>query len=80
MNPRYLGRGHKSTKTCALGAAKRKQYRVAAMSTITLRRQFIAYGDVLEQVEVFKYLRRLMAMDDNNAEAAQTQLCKARRA
>ena len=40
---------------------------------------FTAYGDVLERVEVFKYLGRLMAMDDNDIQAVRSNLRKARK-
>jgi hypothetical protein len=36
------------------------------------------HGDVLEQVEVYKNLGRMMAQDDNNAQAIRAQLRKAR--
>ncbi|KAL9183034.1 hypothetical protein ACHAXT_004821 [Thalassiosira profunda] len=64
------GRGHHATKRKA-----------AVDSAIALRRQFTAYGDenVLDRVEVFKYLGRLLAMDDNDAQAVRAQLRKARK-
>ncbi len=40
--------------------------------------QFLVQGDVLECVEVFKYLGCLLAQDDNDAQAIQQQLQKAR--
>jgi len=36
-----------------------------------LEQDFSAYGDVLEMVEVFKYLGRLLAFDDNDIQAVQ---------
>ena len=44
---------------------------------MALRRQFTIHGDVLERVEVFKYLGRLLAQDDNDAQAIRQQLQKA---
>ncbi len=41
--------------------------------------KFEVYGDVLERVEVFKYLGRQLSMMDNNAHAVRAQLVKARR-
>ncbi len=43
-----------------------------------LRRLFMAYGEELERVEVFKYLGRLIAYDDANTQAMQSNLRKAR--
>ena len=40
---------------------------------------FTAYGEDLERVEVFKYLGRLMAMDDTDTQAIRDNLCKARK-
>jgi hypothetical protein len=58
---------------------ERKQQREAAISlALALRQQFLVYGDVLEQVEVFKYLGRLLAQDDNDIQAIRAQQRKAR--
>jgi hypothetical protein len=46
-------------------------------SALALQRQFTVHGDALEKVEVFKYLSRMMAQDDNNAQAMWHQLHKA---
>ena len=35
-------------------------------------------GDVLERVEVFRYLGRLLSQDDDDIQAVRSQLCKAR--
>jgi hypothetical protein len=44
---------------------------------LALRRQFTVHEDVLERVEVFKYLGRLLAQDNNDAQAIRQQLQKA---
>ncbi len=41
-------------------------------------KRFTAHGEELEQVEVFKYLGRLLSHDDNNALAIQANIRKAR--
>jgi hypothetical protein len=45
---------------------------------LALRQQFTIQGDVLERVKVYKYLGRMMAQDDNDAQAIRAQLRKAR--
>jgi hypothetical protein len=46
---------------------------------LALRQQFSVHGDVLEWVEEFKYLGRLLAQDNNDIQAiCCTQLQKAR--
>ena len=45
---------------------------------VALRQQFSVHGDVLEWVEVFKYLGRLLAQDDDDIQAIRAQLRKAR--
>jgi hypothetical protein len=57
---------------------RRKQQEAAITSVLALRQQFSVHGNMLEQVEVFKYLWRLLAQDDNNIRAIRAQLQKAR--
>jgi hypothetical protein len=51
---------------------------VAVTSALALRQQFTVSGDVLKQVEVYKYLGQMMAQDDNDTQALRAQLWKAR--
>ncbi len=44
---------------------------------MALRQQFTIHGDVLKRVKVYKYLGRMMAQDDNDAQAIRAQLRKA---
>jgi hypothetical protein len=46
--------------------------------TLALRQQFSVHGEALERVEVFKYLGRLPAQDDDDIQAIRAQLRKAR--
>ena len=39
---------------------------------------FKVHGDMLERVEVFRYLGRLLSQDDDDIQAVRSQLCKAR--
>ncbi len=76
VDPQYPR--HRFTKECQLGVARKKQREAAVTSTLALRQQFSVHGDMLEQVEVFKYLGRLLAQDDNDIQAIRAQLRKAR--
>jgi hypothetical protein len=69
---------HINTKECMMGTARRHQRDMAVCSALALRQQFTVHGDVLERVEVFRYLGRLLSQDDNDIQAVRSQLCKAR--
>ena len=38
---------------------------------------FMVHGDMLERVEVFRYLGHLLSQDDDDIQAVRSQLCKA---
>ncbi len=69
---------HPYTKECQVGVEWRKQREAAVTSALALRQQFSVHGDVLEQVEVFKYLGRLLAQDHDDIRAIHAQRQKAR--
>ncbi|EJK74492.1 hypothetical protein THAOC_03826 [Thalassiosira oceanica] len=69
---------HEQSKLCREGAERKAQYASAAANARALDVEFTAYGETLERVEVFKYLGRLMAMDDNDMHAVRHNLKKAR--
>ena len=71
--------GHQQTKYCKDGWAKTQQYEARIASCKAMDMRFTAYGDELEMVEVFKYLGRLIAMDDNDGRALHNNLKKARK-
>ena len=74
-----FGSWRTQAETSASAVERRVQHEAAANSVRSLQKQFTAYGEPLERVEVFKYLGRLMAYDDNDAQAINTQLKKARK-
>jgi hypothetical protein len=76
VNPCYPR--HMQTKECQVGVERRKQRETAISSAMALRQQFTVHGDVLERVEVYKYLGRMMAQDDDDIQAVRAQLRKAR--
>jgi hypothetical protein len=61
-----------------MGTARRHQRDMAVRSALALRQQFTVHGDVLERVEVFRYLGRLLSQDDDDIQAVRNQLRKAR--
>ena len=66
------------TKECQVGTDRYTQRESAIASALALRHEFTVQGDMLERVEVFKYLGRLLAQDDNDAQAIRHQLRMAR--
>ena len=61
------------------GEARRAQHAAAATSIKALKACFTVYKEELERVEVFKYLGLLLAFNDNDSQAMQTNLMKARK-
>ncbi len=61
-----------------MGTARQHQRDMGVRSALALRQQFTVHGDVLERVEVFRYLGRLLLLDDDDIQAVWCQLCKAR--
>ena len=78
-SPDALATTHYSSQLCKNGEVRKQQREAATASVQALEVNFTAYGDILERVEVFKYLGRLMAMDDNDIPAARHNLRKARK-
>jgi hypothetical protein len=64
-------------KRVQVGIEQKQQQEAAVTSALALRQQFSVNGEVLELVEVFKYLWRLLAQDDDDIQAIRTQLRKA---
>ena len=56
MQTRPTVRGHWRTESCSIGADRRVQREAAVTSALVLQCTFTVHGDVLERVEVFKYL------------------------
>ncbi len=76
VNPIYPR--HQYSKECQVGVEHCKQCETAISSALALRQQFMVHGDVLERVEVFKYLGQMMAQDNDDIQAIRAQLRKAR--
>ena len=69
---------HYDTAMCEGGVARKEQQAAAERAHLSLQQTFTAYGEDLERVEVFKYLGRLLAYDDNDSQAVRSNLKKAR--
>ncbi len=76
VNPAYPQ--HIRMKECGIGMDQQLQWELAISSALALQREFNVDRTVLEWVEVFKYLGRLLAQDDDDAQAIWQQLQKAR--
>ena len=66
-------RGHWRTESCLIEADRRAQREAAVTSSLALRCTFTVHGDVLERVEVFQYLGRLLTQDDNDIQAVHSK-------
>ena len=60
--------GHQATKSCTAMHTARLQREAISDSAVAMDAKVYAYGEELEQVEVFKYLGRLIAFDDNDTQ------------
>jgi hypothetical protein len=76
VNPLYPY--HWYSKECQVGVEHHKQRVTAVSSALALRQQLAVCGNVLKRVEVYKYLGRLMAQDNNDIQAIWAQIQKAR--
>ncbi len=69
---------HINTMECRIGTARRHQRDMAVRPALALRQQFTVHVDMLKRVEVFRYLGHLLSQDDDDIQAVESQLCKAR--
>ena len=73
-NPLVLGRGYEHTNLCRQGAVKVRAHAAAAEARRVLTHHFMVNREPLERVEAFKYLGRLMSMDDVDRQAINANL------
>ena len=74
-----LNWGHQQTMLCKGMYKMRLQHEAATHSQQALQQDFFCGGDKLERVEVFKYLGQMLAYDDNDTQAMQSNLKKSQR-
>ena len=79
MQTNPLATGHWHTQLCREGHAKKLQHQAAINSAHAVEQDFSAYGEMLEKVEVFKHLGRLLACNNNDIQAVRSNLRKARK-
>ena len=72
VNSRFTG--HWKTESCKIGTERKSQRKAAIDSAIALRCNFKVHGEVLEKIDVFKYLGRLLAQDDDDVQAVRLQI------
>ena len=75
----HLNAKHTASATCREGVERIVQRKAAVENARALDVSITAYGEELERVEVFKYLGRLMSMDNNDMPAVRANLTKARK-
>jgi hypothetical protein len=68
---------HHETALCKDGVARKVQHAAAERTHLALWQTFTVYDEELKRVEVFKYLGRLLAYDDNDTQAGRNNLKKA---
>ncbi len=68
---------HRLSKECQEGVERQRQQKTAVTAALALRQQFTILGNVLKRVKVYKYLGRMMAQDDDDAQAICAQIWKA---
>jgi len=78
MQTSPLASGHERTAMCKEGGLRILQRKAAVDSALALQQRFTAYDEELANVEVFQYLGRLLAHDDNNSQSVRSNLKKAR--
>jgi hypothetical protein len=60
---------HIRMQECQTRVERKLQRESVVCSALALRHQFSVHGDLLEHIEVFKYLGCLLAQDNHNAQA-----------
>ncbi len=65
------------TQVCLLDAECRTQQDSAVLAALALRKLFHVGGEVLEKVDLFRYLGQILAQDDDDVQAVRQQIKKA---
>ena len=69
---------HIHLQVCQQGVERRTQMDSAIKAALALRQLFYVEGEVLEKVELFRYLGRILAQDNEDVRAVRSQIKKAR--
>ncbi len=68
---------HIHTQVCLLGVEQRTQWDSAITAALALRKLFCVEGELLEKVDSFRYLGRILVQDDDDVRAVRNQIKKA---
>jgi hypothetical protein len=69
---------HIHSQVCKLGAEQWTQRDLAVTAALALHKLFYVEGELLEKVDLFQYLRLILAQEDDNVRAVRNQVKKAR--
>ena len=69
---------HEASKTCRYMRARRDQHAAARRRAAAMRQRFTAKEKPLTQIQLFKYLGRIIAYNGNDVPAARRQLARTR--
>ena len=75
--PPAVPAAHPHTQVCSLDAEQRTQRDSAILAALALRKLFHVEGEVLEKVDLFQYLGRIVAQDNDDVRAVGQQIKKA---
>jgi hypothetical protein len=68
---------HIHTQVCSLGAELQTQRDSAVTAALALHKLFHVEGELLEKVDLFRYLGRILAQDNDDVRAVRQQIKKA---
>jgi hypothetical protein len=68
---------HIHSQVCKLGAEQRTQQDSTITAALALRKLFYVRGELLEKVDSFQYLRRILAQDNDDVRTVRNQVKKA---
>ncbi len=74
MQSNLLYLRHIHSQVCQLGAERQTQQDLAVAAALALRKLFYIKGGLLEKKDLFGYLERILAQDEDNVQAVRSQI------